>query len=154
MVVRAVINSYPSTVPNPPAETVSEYDDAYASCDKTYATLRIYTGEQSPQSVSAALGIHPTKLLLKDESRARLNGWLLSSEGVVESRDVRRHVDWIIEQISGVETALLELQQQPNVWMDVFCYWLSSQGQGGPSLNPKQMECLARLNLKIGFDCY
>ncbi len=132
----------------------SDSDDAYATCAETYATLRIYTGEMLPARVSAVLRLEPSELLLKDEGRARLNGWFLSSKGRVESLDVRHHVDWLLDQIVPVQTELRELQSQPGAWMDVFCYWRSTQGHGGPSLNPKQMRLLADLNLQIGFDCY
>lgn len=96
----------------------------------------------------------PNKLLSQAESEKPNNGWLLSSKGCIDSHDVRRHVDWLLERIADKRTELSNLQSEPSVWMDVFCYWRSTQGHGGPALSPKQMKILADLNLTIGFDCY
>jgi hypothetical protein len=134
--------------------TLTEYDDSYPTCAKTYAELRIYTGKMAPQCVSDALKVRPTKLLVAGEGEARLNGWFLSTLGQVESHDVRRHVDWLLQRITAEPIELQRLQSEPQVWMDVFCYWRSTQGHGGPMLSPKQMQALAELNLTIGFDCY
>jgi len=134
--------------------TSSGYSDDYATCAETYATLRVYTGKIPPQQVTADLRLSPSKLLNESEDRAHPNGWLLSSKGNVDSLDVRRHVDWLLQRIFDRRTELLALQNQPGVWMDVFCYWRSKDGHGGPSLSPKQMKALAELNLTIGFDCY
>ena len=38
--------------------------------------------------------------------------------------------------------------------MDIFCYWLSASGQGGPTLSPDLMRRLAEAELEIGFDVY
>lgn len=134
--------------------TTSDYDDEYATCAATYATLRIYTGELDPSTVTRALGLKPNQVLIKGEQSARLNGWLLSSQNLVKSRDVRRHVDWLLQQVSESRLELIKSQSEAEIWMDVFCYWRSMDGHGGPSLSSKQMRTLAELNLNIGFDCY
>jgi hypothetical protein len=131
----------------------TDYDDNYATCAETYATVRIYTGKNAPELVTAALRLTPSRLL-NQESDTRPNGWLLSSKGAIDSLDVRRHVDWLLERIVDKRAELSSLQSEPGVWMDVFCYWRSTQGHGGPALSPKQMKTLADLNLTIGFDCY
>ncbi len=38
--------------------------------------------------------------------------------------------------------------------MDIFCYWLSQSGHGGPIVSPAQMGRLAALNIELGFDIY
>jgi hypothetical protein len=129
----------------------SEYDDDYPTCAATYATLRIYTGKVPPETV--LLRLEPSKLQVEGAG-AHLNGWFLSTKERVESRDIRRHVDWLLEQISPLRSELAALQARPGIRMDVFCYWRSTQGHGGPRLTPKQMRPLANLNLEIGFDCY
>jgi hypothetical protein len=130
------------------------YVDDYPTCAATYATLRIYTGEMTPDIVTATLQLEPSKTICEGKDDAHLNGWFLSSKGLIDSRDLRRHLDWVLERIRGRESELRSLQSQPAVRMDVFCYWASEQGHGGPTLNPKQMRELADLNLTIGFDCY
>jgi Domain of unknown function (DUF4279) len=79
---------------------------------------------------------------------------VLSSKNQIDSRDVRRHIDWLLERLRGKQKLLHLLQAESGVSMDVFCYWNSAQGQGGPSLDAEQMRQLADLNLDIGFDCF
>ena len=111
-----------------------DYIDDYATCAATYAALRIFTGRMEPELVTTALHVNPTKSRWEGEGGARLNGWFLSSKGRIDSRDVRRHVDWLLEMVGNKRRELLSLQSQVGVWMDVFCYWRSTQGHGGPCL--------------------
>jgi len=53
-----------------------------------------------------------------------------------------------------LRSSLRELQLRTDLRMDVFCYWRSMHGHGGPMLDAKHMSALADLNLQIGFDCY
>jgi hypothetical protein len=71
----------------------------------------------------------------------------------VNSKDTRRHVDWILDQLLPKRDEILSLLQEPGCRMDIFCYWLS-KGSGGPILSPFQMAKLVQLDLEIGFDVY
>jgi hypothetical protein len=82
-----------------------------------------------------------------------LHGWFLSSDGEVESRDVRLHLDWLLSRIAPQAEAILALQRE-GCRMDVSCYWVSASGHGGPSVRPAQMGELARLGLELWFDVY
>jgi len=106
------------------------------------------------EHITTVLQVNPTKSQLECENTAHLNCWFLSSKGHIDSRDIRRHVDWLLETIGNKRQELLDLQAHSGVRMDVFCYWRSTQAHGGPTLSPKQMSVLAALNLNIGFDCY
>jgi hypothetical protein len=138
------------------------YDDAYATCANTYATFRAYTGELEPDEVSRMLGMQPSSSVTKGKMNtnhpprkvSKLNGWFLSSKGHVESKDLRRHLDWLLEALAARRVEFLALQAIPNVTMDVSCYWLTRSGHGGPTLSLKQMRALCELNLDIWFDCY
>jgi hypothetical protein len=137
----------------------SDYDDAYPTCAKTYATLCIYLPDLSdPNSVSEKLGIIPSKTHVKGENyqgRAMRwpTAWFLETEKQIQSRDVRRHIDWLIEQLTGKEDAIRELQISGSVIL-VSCFWLSSLGYGGPMLSPKTMKKLGELEIGIEFDVY
>jgi hypothetical protein len=37
---------------------------------------------------------------------------------------------------------------------DVFCYWVSATGNGGPDLSPQVLGRLAARELVLGFDIY
>ncbi|MCW0218063.1 MAG: DUF4279 domain-containing protein, partial [Prosthecobacter sp.] len=127
-------------------------------CVETYATLRFYHKTESPEKVTALLKVEPTKTQVAGSfpnpsaKSRRSSGWFLRSAGYVESRDVRRHVDWILDQVEHAESQIEVLCHQG--WrVGVVCYWLSI-GQGGPMLDPAQMIRLVRLNLSCGFDVY
>lgn len=71
----------------------------------------------------------------------------------MSSVDVGEHVDWLLDQVEPVRAVLAELRQE-GVKQDVFCYWATSNGQGGPDLGAAQMRRLGALELGIGFDIY
>ena len=135
-------------------DTIENRLDDYPTCAATYVTFRIYSGDIPPQEVSAMLCLTPTRAQTETRNGAPLNGWFLSTKDKVDSRDVRRHLDCLLEQIVPVRNQLSELQNIPGVWMDIFCYWRSAHGHGGPTLDPKHMRSLADLDLEIGFDFY
>jgi hypothetical protein len=137
------------------------YNDEYPTCEATYATLRVYPGEIDPESVTQRLGVAPSSFqrrgdITSKSSRARpvpMHGWFLESETMVHSKDCRRHIDWILDQLATKTDAVLALQQA-GCKMDISCYWLSRNGHGGPTVSPAQMKRLAEMNLDLGFDIY
>ncbi len=131
----------------------------YPTCERTYATFRVYPDRLDPEEVTVRLGIEPSNWQKRGEAGkpgsrpAKLHGWFLSSDGVVESRDVRRHLDWLLTRIVPKRDAILALQAD-GCSMDVSCFWVSRFGHGGPSVLPAQMGELARLRLELWFDVY
>jgi hypothetical protein len=139
------------------------YDDDYGTCAETRATLRIYTGSLDPNIVTQRLGRSPTQLNEKGSVKVSksgrqrivpLNAWFLTSDGSVNSRDLRRHLDWLLEALAPAKGPLLELQGLSDVTMAVTCAWYSVDGHGGPALWPRQMARLVELNLECNFDLY
>lgn len=134
------------------------YDDDYPTCKETYATLRIYHDELEPDVVSSRLVLTPSKSQKKGQALgpnrvAPLGGWFLSFENQVISKDVRRHVTWLLDHLAGREEQFLKLQDE-GYETNIFCYWLSAYGHGGPELDPELMQRLVFLRLLIGFDVY
>jgi len=137
------------------------YDDGYPTCAETYATLRIYPGDLDPSSVTERLAIEPSTWQRRGESQrimgvpkvATINGWFLSSEGRIVSRDSRRHLDWLLDQIAAKAPSLRSLRDEGSR-IDICCKWLSASGHGGPTLSPTQMRRLAELDLELWFDIY
>ena len=74
-----------------------------------------------------------------------VNGWFLSSDGSVNSQELGRHVDWLLDSVSGSE--LLGLQVERGVQADIFCFFEATQG--GPEFHPGLMSRLARLGLPL-----
>jgi hypothetical protein len=140
----------------------TEIDDDYATCAGTYATLCIYDDHLVPDAVTRKLGVEPSGSQIKGHPSSdrhgrvyipEIGGWFLSTKGHVVSRDVRRHLEWLLDRLAGCEHALKSFQD--NAYrMEVSCYWLSAEGQGGPILSPDIMRRLGGLGLAVGFDIY
>jgi hypothetical protein len=131
------------------------YDDDYATCRKTYATFRVFGVD--PDEVSECLGRAPNKVQRKgalgaSRQRYALDGWFLTSNGRVDSKDSRRHLDWLLDQLLPAKDALARLTLE-GARVDIFCFWLSV-GQGGPTVSPEQARKLNELGLDLGFDVY
>ena len=139
------------------------YDDDYATCARTYVTLCIYPEDLDPPTVTARLGIEPTSWQRRGESIWRdgrplpriapLSGWFLRSREEVESKDSRRHLDWLLDRVIPVSDVMRALQAE-GCRMNVWCYWLSQSGQGGPTLSTAQMRRMADLDLELWFDIH
>jgi hypothetical protein len=138
------------------------YDEDYPACARTYATLRIYHEDLDTDSLTLLLGVEPTHAQVKGLPCTHptgrtftpvLGGWFLSTKGEVSSKDVRHHLDWILSQLAGCDGALRSLQD-PGYRMDMFCYWRSGRGHGGPVLSPDLMRRFGELEIEAGFDVY
>jgi hypothetical protein len=138
------------------------YDDDWASCASTHVTLRIYPGTIAIEEVSRRLSLTPTRTQTSSHRHtrpdgkvqaARPAGWFVSSKLHVQSRDVRRHLDWLLDQLLPLRQELDSLRAE-GALVDVSCYWLSAFGHGGPELSPTQASKLASLELPCWFDFY
>lgn len=131
------------------------YDDSYDTCLETYATLRLYN--VAPDEVSRELGIRATRSQQLGAPRGhgtvRLHGWFLSSRGAVQSKDVRRHLDWLLDQLVPRRDVIRALIAR-GASADISCYWLSANGHGGPTISPSQSRRLGELGIDLWFDFY
>lgn len=77
------------------------YDDTYSSCTETYVTLLIYPGETHPNKITELLGIDPSNISIKGEDQRgrKQNGWFLTTQGQIESKDCRRHIDNLLDVV-------------------------------------------------------
>jgi hypothetical protein len=140
-------------------KTFFAYNDSYPTCARTYATLCIYLPDASdPNAVSEKFGIQPTRTQVKGEIR---NGktkrwptaWFLGTTEKVQSKDVRRHVDWLLDQLEDKSEIIRQLQESGSE-IHISCFWESAIGQGGPMLDPVILKRIAKLNIGIIFDVY
>jgi hypothetical protein len=139
---------------------IEEYNDNYESCHETFVTLRIYSDILSPEEISKNLKTNPTESVtkgdiygIKSNKIRNNNGWFLTSEGFVESKDCRRHFDFLADKIISLKPNFIGLQNK-GCQIDISCFWSSENGQGGPTLSPKQLKKLSELELEIWFDIY
>lgn len=135
-------------------ENNTDYDENYETCSETYVTLRIYTKEINPNYVTNFFKIEPSEIIIKGEKRkTSVNGWFLSSEKQVKSKDSRSHFDWLINIIHSKKEKIAELKKK-GFDIDISCYWISMYGMGGPTLSPFQLKNLSDLNIDVFFDFY
>lgn len=131
-----------------------EMKDDFQSCEETYVTLCLYHDQLDPSLITAQLGIEPTSVKRKEEMNPHSrNGWFYSTEGIVESRDLRRHLYSIISDISIFSEHLEQLRIQGcEMWLS--CFWASAAGNGGPILDSQIMLRLGQLSLDLDFDIW
>lgn len=134
---------------------MDNYDDDYSTCAETSASFRIKLSSLDPEIVTGLLGLKQSWGGKKGDiwqgisQPARFGMWALDSANNVKSRDLRRHLDWLLTQLDGKEDAIAQLQDE-GYTMDVFCNWARLGGTGGPTLSPSNMGGLSKLNLEIG----
>ena len=136
-----------------------DYDDNYPTCDSTYATLCIYLHDiDDPAIITKKLGIQPSRIQVRGEIR---NGkvkkwpaaWFLETSEQVQSKDVRRHIDWLLEYIKDNSDFIKQLQDtNSEIWIS--CFWASAPGHGGPMLDRDIIKRIAESGLGIYFDVY
>lgn len=146
----------------------NEYVDDYGTCEATYASLRFVGAVDLPERITTLLRIEPTSMRvlgkvglwreggwrgLDSDRVSKHSSWIHSSQGVVESRDSLRHIDYLLELLDGKDAEMASLLQAG--WRaDISVYWHSKWGHGGPTLTPGTMGRLAELGLTIWFDVY
>jgi hypothetical protein len=140
-------------------KTFFDYDDSYATCSRTHATLCIYLPDQSnPNEITEKLGVQPSKTQVKGEVRNDRvrnwpTAWFLESKGKVISKEVRRHIDWLLEELEGKSEVIRELKTDGSE-IHLSCFWGSALGHGGPMLDAEILKKIASLNIGITFDIY
>jgi hypothetical protein len=137
-----------------------DYDDDFPPCLNTYLVLRVTGGELKPAKVSELLGLEPTKSAAKGDKMpvgttmmvvAEKNLWMYSTRGLVNSKDSRRHIDWLLDKLAHKEREIEQLKQG-GATVVISNWWESSGGAGGPILNQKQMLGLTKLGIDIYWD--
>lgn len=136
-------------------------DREYATCERTIAELRIYPSLLTVDEVSGILGVSPSEgknagdLVTGARDRVRevkRTYWCLSSEEHVDSKDLREHLNWLLDQLPSSEDSFIHLAKDDGLRMSICCIWWSCNGQGGPTLWPEQMVRISSLGLECTFD--
>lgn len=134
---------------------MQDYYDDYPPCKETYCVLRIISKTISPDYISNMLEIDPTEKheigeIIKNKITHESNKWMLDSKRT-KSKDCRRHIDWVIDQVKTKKQEVIELQAQ-GARVVLLCAWESELGIGGPAISPKQMTRLADFNIDLVFE--
>lgn len=136
--------------------------DVNKDIDRVSAELRIYSGSLHPSRVTEILRLRPTRSVAEGErSRAisrgvtsleKINGWFLSSEEHVQSKDIRPHLDWLLAELEKGREGIRVLQKTAGIRMYLVCIIWTNNGGGAISIWPKQLEAMAELNLEFTID--
>jgi hypothetical protein len=78
--------------------------------------------------------------------------WFLSTETIVESTSLERHLVHLLDAVEPASAALQRIRADENLWADFDCYWLSATGHGGPEVSPETLGRIAALGASLGLD--
>ena len=132
------------------------YDDNYGTCKETSTCFRIMHPDLDLAAISQQLDLVPAWTRQKGQiygksTPQRISIWALDTEGIITSRDMRRHLDWLLDQLEPKRDVLAQFRER-GYEMDLYCLWCRLGGTGGPMLSPYQMTRMAALELTIGFE--
>jgi hypothetical protein len=139
--------------------------DENDNCSRTYATFRVSGDALDPDEVGAVLGLAPTRAFAKGQevaidhkaktTRRQPTGiWLLTTQERVASTSLERHLVHLLEAVEPAAPALARLRAQRGLAVDVFCFWESATGHGGPELSASTLARIAALDAGLGIDFY
>jgi hypothetical protein len=125
---------------------------------RTYATLRLFGKTIEPDVVKGRLGIAPTFSYRPGERRGRKGPWPygyweLCSQPFIASKDLSDHIGWLLAQVEPVKDVFCEIARESDR-ADIFCFWESSVGHGGPTFSAALLGRVATLGLELGIDIY
>jgi hypothetical protein len=108
--------------------------------------------------MTAALGLRPHWTALRGEPAGLgrtvpHNLWARGTRDRFRSRDVRFHIDNILDALRGRERRIEQLRKQ-GCEIAISCFWQSASGNGGPAFDPAMMRRLARYSIELQFDIW
>jgi len=121
-----------------------------------YVTLRVITGNDNPDKVSAFLGIQPTEIygnvtsFSPEHFKEGQKSWHFSTRHFLQSHNFQIHLDWLLEKLLACKKQLKQVQKKYQT--DISCYWNSGIDLSGPTISHQQSKLLAELNLEIWFE--
>ena len=137
------------------------YERKYPSCVRTYVTLAIYSESRDVRSLTRALGVRPSRSItagqpissLGSQRNAKWNGWFFSSRRKCLSRDLRAHLDFVLDRIAPAKGTIERLLEQ-GCEAHLSIFWESAAGNGGPLLDHRIITRLAEFPLELHFDIW
>lgn len=134
------------------------FNHDFKSCSRTYATLCIYHDSADPQMISDMLQLNPDKMLkigdvIRSGKTAISSGWFLGTKDLLQSRDVRYHIEWILNQLNQKKDKIKTLYGL-GFKMKILCFWESSSGNGGPVFDHEFICRLSEFPLDLDLDIW
>lgn len=128
------------------------------NANRVYATLRLWGKALDPDRVTRLLHLTPSAYHRLGTPRGKKGiwphaYWEIDSENQVVSTDLALHIEWLLNQIEPVQADFMALRAT-EIHADIFCFWESLTGHGGPVFSPLLLRRIAALNLTLGLDIY
>ncbi len=129
-----------------------DFDDDCSACEEVNVTLCIYSKVLSTDEITELTKFTPTRTTkIGDRPSITDNGWFFCTDKFVQSRDVRHHLYYLTKKLEGLD---LDEITESGCEASLFCFWVSANGNGGPTINADLMREISKLGLDLDFDIY
>jgi hypothetical protein len=136
--------------------------DENANCAETFASFLLIGDRLDPDDVTRRLQIEPKRsfprgMIRPSKARGlrqRTGTWIFTTEGVLASTSLERHLLGLLEELEPRREQILTLVDEQGLEAAVSCFWVSATGHGGPALSPEVLARIARLGAALWFDLY
>lgn len=113
----------------------------------------------NPNNVTTYLGIIPTKSFSKGELRStgekwKGNFWCLRSQDKVDSNDLVKHIEWLIDQLGSRKEKIKELIHQGGIYGEISCFWIMPSDHGDIVLTQNIIKKISEFEVEVSFDIY
>lgn len=127
-------------------------------CTRTWAAVRVWSRDLDSSKVTEQLHLEPSWSYRRGDQKAngalrRYGYWEMSSQSSVTSTNLEEHLLWLLDKLEPRKTEFLALVSQ-RIQTDIFCFWGSKHGYGGPKFSPDVMGRMAALQLSLNLDVY
>ena len=89
----------------------------------------------------------------KREGFYTISGWFLSTKDRLDSKDIRAHIWELISDLND-KRSVLKVLVESGWQVDIYCYWESQSGNGGPYFDVSTLSALSLLEIELGFDIW
>lgn len=125
----------------------------YRDSTRAYAGIRLIGESVEPDAITRALGISPSRTLTGHERPSQQPGWLLNTDGAVDSAELRDHIRHLTDQLLPVREEFVAACTRHHVEPSLFCF-ASNPTSASIGLDADTIESLAALGLDYEVDLY
>lgn len=124
-----------------------------------YAKLILRGKGLNPQDVTDSLELNPSMSFKQgdwrnESDRWKHNFWSLSSKNKVQSNDLARHLEWLINQLEPEKPRFLDILKEENIDAEISCFWILPTDHENLSLPPELVKNISELGLGLNIDLY
>lgn len=125
----------------------------------TFASLIIRGKNPNLEEFIKRINISPTKHFQRGDIRKNLKKWPhgyweLNSKEFVDSTDLAKHLEWLVEQFESINIILIELANQPEIDVEISCFWVLPSTNSNLNLSSHLLSKLASLGLQVNLDIF